>query len=110
MRYNYDKVYPEISDDRNMSIMEIRHVLFSTFKKFLIAAYQSIKVDAEDPQNLNDFWDQEEFFQYLEDLDESYADTSMDPNNDANKTYQLFGRQLVQSQSFVHYMDGYLDE
>ena len=39
MRYNYDKVYPEISDDRNMSIMEIRHVLFSTFKKFLIAAY-----------------------------------------------------------------------
>lgn len=39
MRYNYDKVYPDIQDDRNMSIMEIRHVIFSIFKKFLIAAF-----------------------------------------------------------------------
>ena len=110
MRYNYDKVYPDIQDDRNVSIMEIRQVFFSMFKKFLIAAFNSIKSEEEDPSNLNDYWDQDYFFQELEDLDDWYAETGMDPNSNETKTYQLFGRQLVQSQSFVHFMDGYLDE
>lgn len=49
MRYNYDKVYPDIQDDRNKSIQEIRHVFFCIFKKFLIPAFKSIRLEVEDP-------------------------------------------------------------
>lgn len=78
MRYNYDKVYPDIQDDRNRSIQEIRHVFFCIFKKFLVPAFRSIKTEVENPQNLNDFWDQEEFYQMLADEDEIYLAIGMD--------------------------------
>lgn len=58
--------------------MEIRHVFFSVYKKFLVAAFTSIREDAEDPENMKDYWDMDEFYDKLMDIDESFADPDID--------------------------------
>lgn len=54
------------------------------------------------PKNLNDYFDQEEFL-------EAISDNHSEEGNIVS-LYVDFGTRLLDSRSFVHFMDGYIED
>ena len=103
MMDNYDLVYPnetlpETLCEVNLKVMEIREVFFAMITPFLHPAYKAIKKSVQDPRNLGDFFDKDEYLENIKaNCDEQMVDKSI-----------TFAKALIESRSFVHFMDGYL--
>ena len=79
-------------------VVQIRECMFNHFIPYLKPAFTSINKQISKAKNLYDFWDQNEF---LEEIEE---------NNCPSIEYITFAKRLCQSRSFIHFMDGYIDD
>ena len=78
--------------------MSIRECMFNHFIPYLKPAFTCIDTNVEKAKNLYDFWNEQEF---LEEIEE---------NNLPSAEYLAFAKKLCASRSFIHFMDGYIDE
>mmetsp|Transcript_30244 Transcript_30244/g.46246 ORF Transcript_30244/g.46246 Transcript_30244/m.46246 type:complete len:176 (-) Transcript_30244:5273-5800(-) len=102
---NYDKVYPENNippeyDRENYIVQSIRNLFFSKFLPFIKPAYLAINTVKPFPKNMHEYWSSTEYIEYITD--------NTDPNQ-VNE-YVYFARRLLVSRSFVHFMDGYIED
>ena len=106
---NYDKVYPNdnIPDDvdpENLKIVQIREAVFRMLEPYLTPAYLAIRIrdKTKVPKNLNDYFRREDYEDLLQ-------ETLPEDGRIAHK-YLNFARRLLESRSFVHFMDGFIED
>lgn len=69
-------------------------------KDFLVPAYLSIKDKPdENMSSLNDYFDSEDYLDQIADFDDLHKES-----------YTYFASRLIESNSFSHFMDGYLHD
>ena len=98
----YESIKTSEYEEKNHIAKTIREVFFSQFIPFLKYAYKNIEPINDDPKNGLQFFDKDN---YLEDLRDNCP---YDDNN--NNEYYNFGKSLVETVTFVRFMDGYIDK
>jgi len=81
-------------------VQSMRMVFFLMLKDFLVPAYLSIRDKPdENMTSLNDYFDAEEYLYQIADFDDLHKET-----------YVNFAEHLIESNSFSHFMDGYIHD